>query len=250
MQRLRYWRPLAAALLVCLAVPGCSTGHTTAKSVAQGGSATTSGASAPGKPTRTGSATAGGPAATGGASASKGSAGTGSGSASGGPAATGGGNVPAAPGSNGSAGAPGAPGGNGQNSSGGPTALGAPITIPDIVHMWSAFVAAAINSLEYGIPLPGETNRYTGIIAQCGGRLCLNVQVEMDPNNEFPSMTHCRATGITIPPLGTVVHRGATVWILTGTQPCPSYEPPWPPGSSGGTPSPTPSGGSSPSPSP
>lgn len=144
---------------------------------------------------------------------------------------------------NGAGGAPGAPGGNGQN--GGGQAAGAPITIPDIVQMWGAFVASAIDSLEKGIPLPGESNAYTGIIDQCGGTLCLNVQVKMDPDNKYPSMTHCRATGITIPPLGSVVERGTTVWILTGTQPCPSYEPPWPPGNSGGTSSAVPSGGSS-----
>jgi hypothetical protein len=111
--------------------------------------------------------------------------------------------------------------------------------------MWNAWVTSAVNSLEYGAALPGEKNTYNGIIDQCGGTLCLNVQVEMDPGNKYPAMTHCRATGITIPPLGSVVQRGTTVWILTGTQPCPSYEPPWPPVSSSGPSSSAPGGGPS-----
>jgi hypothetical protein len=76
--------------------------------------------------------------------------------------------------------------------------------------MWNAWVTSAVNSLEYGAALPGEKNTYNGIIDQCGGTLCLNVQVEMDPGNKYPAMTHCRATGITIPPLGSVVQRGTT----------------------------------------
>jgi hypothetical protein len=242
---LRRW-PFAVVVLAVLITLGCgSSGPGAVKAVkpaANGGpGATGTATGSTAGPTAGGSAAAGGGAATGG-SATGGSATRPAGSGKGAPGAPGaaGGN------GNGAGGAPGAPGGNGQNGGGGgQAALGAPITIPDIVQLWGAWVASAVNSMEYGAPLPGEKNIYNGVIDQCGGTLCVNVQVEKDPDNKYPSMTHCRATGITIPALGSVVQRGTTVWILTGTQPCPSYEPPWPPVSSGGTSSAVPGGGPS-----
>ena len=205
MQRLRYWRPLAAALFVCLAVAGCGgSGHAVA-----GGSR-----SAP----VTGNQS---PAATGGASA-----------------ATGGGNVPGGPQAHGAAEAKGAPLGNagnggggagnggegaGNGGEGGPAAPGAPITIPDVIVGQGASVADVRNSLVTGAPLPGEPNSYKGINAQCGGKLCVTIAVKPGSSaDDAGSFTNCQYLGKTDPPAGSVVHPGDTIWILTGTQSCTS----------------------------
>jgi hypothetical protein len=194
MQRLRYWRPLAAALLVCLAIPGCGgSGHAVA-----GGSR-----SAPvtgnQSPTATDSA----------------------------PAATGGGNVPGGPQAHGSAGAKGAPLGNAPNGGGGgggPTAPGAPITIPDVIVGQGASIDDVRNSLVTGAALPGESNSYKGIIAQCGGgKLCVTINVKPGSSaDNADSFTKCQYLGKTDPLAGSVVHPGDTIWILTGTLSCTS----------------------------
>jgi hypothetical protein len=189
MPRLMQWPLLlAVALLVCLVNLGCgSGGHPAAGSAADGGSA------------------------------------TGSGSAPGGSGAAGGGNAPGTPGSNGSDGAPGAPGTNGQNNGGGgPTAPGSPITIPNIVKLYGQLVENAMNSLKYGIPLPGEGNAYEGIIAQCGGTLCVKLKTKVDLNKQW--LSRCLASGDTEPPRDSVVPRGSTIWVLTGGQPCAPWE--------------------------
>jgi hypothetical protein len=193
MQRLRYWRPLAAALFVCLAVPGCGgSGHAVA-----GGSR-----SAP----VTGNQS---PTAAGGASA-----------------ATGGGNVPGGPQAHGAAEAKGAPlvnAGNGGGGGGGPAAPGAPITIPDVIVGQGASIDDVRNSLVTGAPLPGEPNSYKGIIAQCGGKLCVTIAVKPGSSaDDADSFTKCQYLGRTDPPAGSVVHPGDTIWILTGTQSCTS----------------------------
>jgi hypothetical protein len=191
MQRLWYWRPLAAALFVCLAVPGCGG----SRHAVAGGSR-----SAP----VTGNQS---PTATGGASA-----------------ATGGGNVPGGPQAHGAAEAKGAPLGNaGNGGGGGPTAPGAPITIPDVIVGQGASVDDVRNSLVTGAPLPGEPNSYKGINAQCGGKLCVTIAVKPGSSaDDAGSFTECQYLGKTDLPAGSVVHPGDTIWILTGAQSCTS----------------------------
>ena len=265
MQRLRYWRPLAAALLVCLAVPGCgSSGHpkagtaTDVRSVAPGSGSAVGGSTAPGSGSAPGGSAGaggasvpGGSAATGGARASSGSARTGGATASG-KSTTAGAGAPGAPGSSGSADAPGAPGGNGQpGSGGGLTAPGAPITIPDIIHLFRQSPEAAIKSLEDGIPLPGETNPYLGIIPQCPDHKTLCVTIKVKVGTTHPELTLCEASGVTEPPLKSVIYPGATIWVLTGPQPCTPSQTPYPPSPSpgGGQSSASPGGSHSPKPS-
>jgi hypothetical protein len=214
MPRLMQWPLLlAVALLVCLVNLGCgSGGHPAAGSAADGGSA------------------------------------TGSGSAPGGSVAAGGGNAPGAPGSNGSDGAPGAPGTNGQdNGGGGPTAPASPITIPDVIHLWGHSVAEAMNALVNGVPLNGENNAYIGLLAQCPDRhtLCVNLKTKVDTTHS--GLTLCQASGVTDPPLNSVVYPGDTIWVGTGDRPCASYQTPYPPSPSpsGGQSSTSPSGGQS-----
>jgi hypothetical protein len=164
--------------------------------------------------------------------------------ADGGSAAAGSGSAPGAPGSNGSDGAPGAPGTNGQNNGGGgPTAPGSPITIPNIVKLYGQLVENAMNSLKYGVPLPGEGNAYEGIIAQCGGTLCVNLKTKVDLNKQW--LSRCLASGDTEPPRDSVVPRGSTIWVLTGGQPCAPWETSHPssPSPSGGQSSTSPGGG-------
>ena len=217
MQRLRYWRPLAGALLVCLAVPGCgSSGH------AGAGGSRSSPVTGNQSPTAADSV----------------SAATGSGKAtrasrqpvtpvSSTPAATGGGNVPGGPQPHGSAEAKGAPQGNAPNSGGGgggPTAPGAPITIPDVIVGQGVSIDDVRNSFVTGDPLPGEPNSYNGIIAQCGGgKLCVTIAVKPGSTADgADGFTECQYFGKTDPPAGSVVHPGDTIWLLTGTQPCTS----------------------------
>jgi hypothetical protein len=139
-------------------------------------------------------------------------------------AAAGGRSAPGAPEANGSAGAEGAPVANGQNGGGGgPAAPGAPIKIPDVIQSQGASIDDVMNSLENGVPLPTESNAYNGIIAQCGGQLCVTVKVKPGPAGQGPpGLTQCESTGHTEPPAGSVVYPGSTIWILTGTQPCTS----------------------------
>ena len=166
-----------------------------------------------------------------------------------------------APGSNGSAEANGAPvAGASNGGGGGPAAPGAPIKIPDIEQAQGASVDEVMSSLKNGTPLPGENNGYTGIIAQCGGQLCVTIKAKPGSGitDAFTSAyanqaDECTSIGLTDPPGGSVVYPGATIWILTGRRlPCrsPSGSSPSPSGSSpspaGSSPSPS---GSSPSPS-
>jgi hypothetical protein len=128
------------------------------------------------------------------------------------------------PGSNGSAQANGAPGGapnggGGGGGGGGAGAPGAPIKIPDIVQSQGADVSDVINSLENGTPLPTETNGYNGIIAQCGGQLCVTIKAKPGSGDYANSHNQCIAIGETDPPARSVVHPGDTIWVLTGTQP-------------------------------
>jgi hypothetical protein len=232
MQRLRYWRPLAAALLVCLAVPGCGiSGHAVA-----GGSRSSS-VTGNQSPTATDSVSA----ATGSGKATRASrppVAPVSGKAtrasrppvapvSSTPAATGGGNVPGGPQPHGSAEAKGAPQGNAPKSGGGgggPTAPGAPIAIPDVIEGQGVSIDDVRNSFVTGDPLPGESNSYNGIIAQCGGgKLCVTIAVKPGSIADgADGFTECQYFGKTDPPAGSVVHPGDTIWLLTGTLPCTS----------------------------
>jgi len=140
-----------------------------------------------------------------------------------GPAASG---AQGAPAPNGSAGAKGAPVDNAPNGGGGGTAAGggargAPIKIPAIVQSQGAPIDDVMDSLVSGKPLPGETNPYDGIVAQCGGQLC--VRLKARPATGVPgadNLTQCQFLGDTDPPAGSVVHPGDTIWLLTGTKPC------------------------------
>ena len=264
MLRLQQWPLLVVALLICLAPVACgSSGHTvagpavnggsapTGDGTTPGGSATTGGGNTPGgSALASGGTTPGGSAPTGGGTTPGGSAPAGGGTTPGGSAPAGGG-VPGAPGSNGSAGAPGAPGGNGQNSGGGgATAPGAPIKIPDIIFLYGKPINAVMNSLMNGVPLPGETNSYNGIIAQCGGTLCVNLETKVDPDPSRQHLSSCVASGVTEPSYDSLVPRGSTIWVLTGGAPCEPWETPYPPPASPGPspaspgPSPTSPGGS------
>jgi hypothetical protein len=139
----------------------------------------------------------------------------------------------------GAAEAHGMPGNNGR-------AHGAPITIPNIIQSQGEPVDAVRESLLNGFPIPGETNGYDGIIAQCGGHLCVTIDVKVGSTNHnlINYYNQCTSIGETDPPGNSVVYPGDTIWILTGAQPCPppSSEPPTP-----GSESPTP-GSESPSP--
>jgi len=141
-----------------------------------------------------------------------------------GPAASG---AQGAPAPNGSAGAKGAPVDNGPNGGGGGGtaagggARGAPIKIPAIVQSQGVSIDDVMDSLVSGKPLPGESNPYDGIVAQCGGQLC--VRLKARPATGVPgadNLTQCQFLGDTDPPAGSVVHPGDTIWLLTGTKPC------------------------------
>jgi len=129
-----------------------------------------------------------------------------------------------APGPDGSAGAKGAPVDNAPNGGGGagaPGALGAPIKIPAIVESQGAPIDDVMNSLTSGEPLPTETNSYNGIVAQCGGQLCVTLKARPGRAADgADGFTECQALGHTDPPAGSVVHAGDTIWVLTGSQPC------------------------------
>jgi hypothetical protein len=143
--------------------------------------------------------------------------------AQGGAASAGDGSAPRASGPNGSAGAEGAPVANAQNDAGGsPAAPGAPIQIPDITILQGAPVDNVRNSLETGVSLPGESKSYQGIIAQCGGQLCVAIDHRPGNRAEAGNYTQCQSLGDTDPPRGSMVYPRSTIWILTGTQPCTS----------------------------
>jgi len=130
--------------------------------------------------------------------------------------------APGAPGPPGSGGAKGAPVDNAPNGGGdGAAAPGAPIKIPAIVQSQGVSIDEVMNSLTTGKPLPGETNAYDGIVAQCGGQLCVTLKAR--PAAGVPGaddFTECQFLGDTDPPAGSVVHAGDTIWLLTGTKPC------------------------------
>ena len=153
------------------------------------------------------------------------------------PAAASGGSAPGAPGTNGSREANGAPVANGQNGTGGGAeAPGAPIKIPDVIQSQGASISDVMGSLQNGVPLPGESNAYNGIIAQCGGHLCVTIKTRPGTAAQNASgLTQCESTGYTDPAAGSVVYPGSTIWILTGTLPCTSS-------SGGDQSSPTPGG--------
>jgi hypothetical protein len=162
------------------------------------------------------------------------------------PAAASGESAPGAPGTNGSREANGAPVANGQNGNGGGAeAPGAPIKIPDVIQSQGLPVSDVMASLQNGVPLPGESNAYDGIIAQCGGHLCVTIKTRPGTAAQGAGgVTQCESTGHTDPAAGSVVYPGSTIWILTGTLPCTSSPTP-----GGDQSSPTPdSGQSSPTP--
>lgn len=137
----------------------------------------------------------------------------------GGGSATGAGGAGGAPGANG---APVANGRGGGAAAGGPGAPGAPIKIPDVEQSQGVAVEDVLNSIENGTALPGESNTYKGIIAQCGGRLCVNVTVKQgSPGSGADGFTRCQFYA-TDPGPGALVTSGDTIWVLTGTQPCTS----------------------------
>ncbi|MGE5291381.1 MAG: hypothetical protein ACM3ML_30110, partial [Micromonosporaceae bacterium] len=116
----------------------------------------------------------------------------------------------------------GAPVANGDSGGAAAAAPGAPIKIPDVEKSQGVSVEDVLNSMENGTALPGESNAYKGIIAQCGGRLCVNVAVkEGSPGSGADGFTRCQFYA-TDPGPGALVPRGATIWVLTGTQPCTS----------------------------
>jgi hypothetical protein len=131
---------------------------------------------------------------------------------------------------------------NGPNNDGaGPAAPGAPIKIPDIVLLEGQPIESVMNSLIYGVALPEEGNTYTGFLAQCGGKLCVKLATRVDPPRAY--LSSCVASGVTDPPLDSLVPRGSTIWILTGGQPCEPGETPYPPsGSPSGSLTASPSG--------
>jgi hypothetical protein len=71
--------------------------------------------------------------------------------------------------------------------------------------------------------LPGEAQKtYDGVIAQCGGQLCLTIGVRpATSDHDGDSFTQCQFV-TTDPAPSSQVPRGGTIWLLTGTQPCSS----------------------------
>ena len=149
----------------------------------------------------------------------------------------------------GAPGMPGNDGNNGPNGGGGSArAHGAPITIPDIIQSQGEPIDAVRESLLHGFPIPGETNRYKGIIAQCGGHLCVTIDSKIGPDSEIVhSYDQCTSIGYTDPHGGSKVYPGATIWIVTGEKSCTSSPSPGTESPSPGTESPSP-GTESPSP--
>ena len=79
--------------------------------------------------------------------------------------------------------------------SNGTVAPRAPIKIPDVIKSYGFSVDAVMNSVKYGVHLPAESGGHKGIIAQCEGRLCVNLEVKADPSH--PELTRCWASGVT-----------------------------------------------------
>jgi hypothetical protein len=78
----------------------------------------------------------------------------------------------------GAGGAGGVPGGGGGNQ-GGHVAKGSPLTIPDVTQSQGAPLADVLKSIELGTALPTEPGHtYTGLIDQCGGTLCVTIQIK------------------------------------------------------------------------
>jgi hypothetical protein len=78
----------------------------------------------------------------------------------------------------------------------------------------------------------------TGLAAECGGHLCVTLKTRPGSAADgADSFTECRFLGATDPPMGSVIHAGDTIWMLTGNQPCTS--PPGDGGSAGGDQSPS-----------
>src|SRR5262249_39276701 len=75
-------------------------------------------------------------------------------------------------------------------------------------------VGAVMNSLKYGIPVPAQFGGYKGIIAKCGGKLCVKIKVRAAPSH--PELTRCRTQGVTGPRYDRVAPRGSTIRVLTG----------------------------------
>ncbi len=127
----------------------------------------------------------------------------------------------AAPGAPAANAAPGAAGGGG-----GPAAPGAPIMIPDVVQSQGLDVDVVRLSIETGQNLPGEPGKtYDGVIAQCGGQLCVSVEAKPGTSADgADGFTQCQFVR-TEPAPGSQVARGATIWLLTGTQPCAPPDP-------------------------
>jgi hypothetical protein len=193
MRKLRFWPPGIAALIICLAVIGCGRGP-----AAPAGEATVP----PGNGNQ--------------------------------PAVAGGAGAPGAPGPNGSAAAKGAPAGNqpdgGNGSNNGPAARGAPIMIPAIVHTAGFSISLATKLMIEGEPGPP---RVAGLAEECGGHLCVTIAYQHGGTSDDDAIgrTECQFLGRTTPEMGTNVHSGDTIVMLTGNLPCTS--PPGDDGSSG-----------------
>jgi hypothetical protein len=159
--------------------------------------------------------------------------------------ANGGGGSPGAHGAPITPEAPGMPGNNGNNGANGgggsPGAHGAPITIPDVIQSQGEPVDAVRESLLNGVPIPGETNSYKGIIEQCGGHLCVTIdsRIGWESGSEIVhQFDQCTSIGHTDPAGASTVYPGATIWILTGANSCTSSSSPGTESSSPGTESP------------
>jgi hypothetical protein len=140
-----------------------------------------------------------------------------------GTSATGGGGAPGAPGPNGSANAKGAPAGNepngGNGSNDGPAARGAPIKIPAIVQTQGFLLPEATDLMVNGEPSAGVE----GLAAECGGHLCVTLKYRQGSTaGGADSFSECQFLGETDPPMGSTVHPGDTIWMLTGSGPCTS----------------------------
>src|SRR5207244_12150936 len=96
--------------------------------------------------------------------------------------------------------------------------------------------------LRYGQKIPS-----LDYLTHCPDRhtLCVNLKTKVHTTHHF--LTLCQASGVTDPPLNSMVYPGDTIWVGTGDLPCTSYQTPYPPSPSpsGGRSSTSPSGGQS-----
>jgi hypothetical protein len=188
MPTLRPWPRVALTLLICLLAAGCgSRGAAGTAGISAAGRSGTSAGSAAGDGTEAGAA-----------------------AAAGAPGEVGGG-------AGGGAGSGGADSGSADS---GPAAPGAPITIPDVVQSYGFDLNVVKNSIVTGQGLPTEPGTsYAGLISQCGGQLCVNIEVKPTSDPAAALLTQCQFV-TTDPAPSSQVARGATIWLLTGPLPC------------------------------